>query len=187
MHSRIGQRIMIVGVSGSGKTTLACALADRFQLPHIELDRLFWQTDWQQTPDDEFEQKIQDALSLAGESWVICGNYRRTMTITWPIADTLIWLDYPRHLVYWRIFWRTVKRIITREKLWQGNRESFRKAFLSRDSILLWVWKTYPKRRQRYNAIIANNEFPNLQVLVFYHPHETDHWLKHLKRKPHEI
>ena len=35
------QRIAVVGNSGSGKTSLAAALADRLEIPHLELDRSF--------------------------------------------------------------------------------------------------------------------------------------------------
>ena len=57
-----------------------------------------------------------------------------------PVADTLIWLDLPFPLVMWRLLRRTLGRIRSRQDLWgTGNRESFRGAFLSRDSILLWT------------------------------------------------
>jgi hypothetical protein len=36
------------------------------------------------------------------------------------------------------MFKRTIRRAWKREELWNGNRESFRLAFLSRDSLLLW-------------------------------------------------
>jgi adenylate kinase family enzyme len=39
-------RIVVVGTSGAGKTTLARRIADRLQLPHIELDAINWQSEW---------------------------------------------------------------------------------------------------------------------------------------------
>lgn len=47
-------KINVVGTSGSGKSTVARQLAEKFSVPYIELDKLFWRQDWQGTPDDEF-------------------------------------------------------------------------------------------------------------------------------------
>ncbi len=87
-----GQRINVVGVTGSGKTTLARRLSDRLDIPHVELDALFWGPGWTETPDDVFRERVRQAL--AGERWVVDGNYSRIRDIIWPRADTIIWLDY---------------------------------------------------------------------------------------------
>jgi len=59
--------------------------------------------------------------------------------ILWGRATTVIWLNYSFPTVFWRVFRRTMHRCVTREELWHGNRESFRLALLSRDSVLLYV------------------------------------------------
>ncbi len=43
--------INIVGTSASGKPTFARQLGQKLGLAHIEMDDLFWQDDWQETPD----------------------------------------------------------------------------------------------------------------------------------------
>ena len=59
----------------------------------------------------------------------------------------------PLPLVMWRLVRRTVQRAATKAELWNtGNRESFRNAFLSRQSILLWALKTHRRNRERYAA-----------------------------------
>ena len=51
----------------------------------------------------------------------------------------------------WRLFWRTLRRVASREELWgTGNRETWRNAFFSRQSILLWAWNTHRRNRQRF-------------------------------------
>lgn len=47
-------KINVVGTSGSGKSTLARQLAERLDVPYIEMDRLYWRPEWQGTPDDAF-------------------------------------------------------------------------------------------------------------------------------------
>ena len=43
-------KINVVGTSGSGKSTLARQLAERLDVPYIEMDRLYWRPEWQERP-----------------------------------------------------------------------------------------------------------------------------------------
>jgi adenylate kinase family enzyme len=92
--------------------------------------------------------------AVARDAWVIDGNYSAVRDLSWPRADTIVWLDLPRRVVMWRVFSRTVRRILTRTVLWSGNRESVRTAF-SRDSIVLWAWSTYDRRLRDYPDQLA--------------------------------
>jgi len=47
--------------------------------------------------------------------------------------------------------------------LYAGNRESLRRAFLSRESILLWVLATYRERRRRYPALRMSPRYRHLE------------------------
>jgi hypothetical protein len=50
---------------------------------------------------------------------------------------------------------RSFRRVITREELWNGNREEWANLF-NRDpeqNILLWTWTRYDKYRRQYSAI----------------------------------
>jgi len=83
----------------------------------------------------------------------VVGNYGQVRDLVWPAADTLIWLDLPFPLVMWRLVRRTLGRVLSGQDLWgTGNRETFRNAFLSRDSILLWAIKTHGRNRERFAA-----------------------------------
>ena len=108
-------RIVIVGTTGSGKTTLGERLAAALGYPHIDLDALHWGPGWTPTPTDLFRARVSDALE--GPCWVVAGNYGKTRDIVWARADTLVWLDYPLALTLMRLFRRTVKRIVTRERI----------------------------------------------------------------------
>ena len=57
-------------------------------------------------------------------------------------VDTIVWLDIPFRTAIRRVLWRTLRRWVRREELWNGNRESLRIAF-SRQSIVLWVLRTH--------------------------------------------
>ena len=170
-------RIVVIGTTGSGKSTLAAQLAQRMGAPCIDLDALHWQPNWQQAPTDVFRQRVSEAIQP--ERWVIGGNYSKARDLIWTRADTLIWLDYSFPLVISRLFRRTIRRIVTQEDLWgTGNRETWRKQFLSRDSLFVWAVKTHKQYRRSINQILAQPEYAHLRLLRFTSPRQTSQWLK---------
>ncbi len=176
-------KVLVVGTSGSGKSTLARRLSKELKLRDIELDALFRKENWQQSDQQEFRQKIQDAL--AGDSgFVIHGNYGKVRDLTWGNAEFVIWLDYSRSLVMWRVLKRSLLRILKNEVLWAGNKESFKKTFLSQDSIILWSWKTYELRRQQYAELMTSAEYSHIKVLRFNQPSQVGNFLKTNLRGP---
>jgi adenylate kinase family enzyme len=172
------QRILVVGTTGSGKTTLAGQIADRLDIPHIELDALNWGPDWTMRPVEQFEAAVAEATSVP--CWVVDGNYSRVRDLLWARADTIVWLDYPLPLILWRLWWRTLRRWWSRELLWGTNRERLRTHFLSRDSLFLWALQTYGRRRREYPALLAKPEHAHLGLVHLRSPRQTSRWLTRL-------
>ncbi len=172
-------KILIVGTSGSGKTTLARYLSKKIQIQDVELDQLFWQPNWVETPQSEFREKILKAISNSS-GFVIHGNYNKVRDITWKNSDIVIWLDYPKWLVMWRVFKRSIHRILKQEVLWAGNKESFKKTFFTKDSIIRWAWVTYSIRKQQYETLFSNPEYDHLKVVRLKNQSELDSFLEHL-------
>jgi len=156
-------RVAIIGTSCSGKTTLARTIADILDVPHIELDSLYWQPNWSPRPIEEFRQLTRAAI--AAERWVLDGNYSKVRDIAWGRATTLIWLNYPFYVVLWRALSRTVRRVLFQQQLYANNRETFKQAFLSKDSILVWVITTYHRRRREYPILFKQPEYAQLEVI----------------------
>jgi adenylate kinase family enzyme len=143
------RRVVVFGTTGSGKSWLAERLAARHGLRLIELDKLYWGRDWVPAPLELFRHRVEN--EIRDGDWIVVGNYGQVRDLVWRAADTLVWLDLPFPLVMWRLLRRTIGRVMRREELWgTGNRETFRNAFLSRDSILLWAIKTHGRNRQRF-------------------------------------
>ncbi len=177
-HSR---RIVVVGTTGSGKTTLASQLARRFGCPHVELDALHWEPNWTEASLNVFRARTAQALN--GDAWAVDGNYSKVRDVVWGRADTVVWLDYPLPLVLWRLVSRTFRRIFTREELWSGNRERFREQFFSRDSLFLWAFKTYRRRRREFPVLFKRPEYAHLTVVHLRSPRATREWLAGLMRE----
>jgi adenylate kinase family enzyme len=167
-----------VGTSGSGKTTTAGQVARRLNIPHIELDALHWEPNWTEAPIEVFRARVTQALN--SEAWVVDGNYSKVRDIVWGRADTVVWLDYALAVIMWQLLHRTVRRSVTQEELWSGNRESLSKALFSRESILLWALQTYKRRRREYPALLGKPENAHLAVVHLRSPRETRQWLTNL-------
>jgi hypothetical protein len=69
------------------------------------------------------------------------------------------------------------RRVFSQEELWNGNRERLRDHFFSRDSLYLWVFKTYWRRRREYPVHLRRPEFAHLTVVRLRSPQATDEWL----------
>ncbi|MGK9175363.1 adenylate kinase [Yokenella regensburgei] len=175
-------KINVIGTSGSGKSTLSRRLATLLNVPWIEMDSLYWLSDWQGRTDAEMNALLVAALDSPG--WVLDGNYNRTRDIKWRDVDVIVWVDYG----FWRTLrqcvWRAIKRAWHKNELWAGtgNRESFRRAFLTRDSIIIWTLKTWRKNRIRYAADMADPRYQHLRFVRITNDHEADAFLASLTK-----
>lgn len=168
-------RVVVIGTSCSGKTTFAGALAKRLGAVHVELDRLYWLPCWIERDPADFLDRVDK--STAGASWIADGNYRKARELLWSRATAIVWLDYRFPLVAWRALKRTVHRTVSRQEICNGNRESLRKAFLSRDSILLWVITTHGLVRERSSKLFSENAYPNAAKIRLKNPRQTSAFL----------
>ncbi|MBF2747043.1 AAA family ATPase [Enterobacter bugandensis] len=159
-------KINVIGTSGSGKSTLAKQIANELAIPYIEMDRLYWRPEWQGTPDDEFQEKLEQVLQ-ASPDWVLDGNYNRTRPVKWRNVDVVVWVDYGFVRTLWQAVNRAIKRAWHKHELWPGtgNKESFRRAFFSKESILIWTMKTWRNNRTRYEADLQNPQYGHIRFV----------------------
>ena len=174
----MSRRIVVTGNMGAGKTTLAGTLSSLLDAPRVEMDALRHGANWVETPDDVFRERVSQAL--AGSSWVVDGDYEVVRDIVWPQADTLVWLDYPSRMSMWRLLWRTFRRCIAREELWNGNRETFYQHLFTRESILLEGFRRRGIARKVYGVLLEKPEYEHLRVVRLQSPRKTREWLSGL-------
>jgi adenylate kinase family enzyme len=171
-------RIAIVGATGSGKTTLAKKAAHQLGIPFVETDSVYWGPNWTPIPIDEFRHWMD--LATRAERWVIDGNYSKVRDLVWRRADTLVWLDYPFLLVFWRLLRRSIPRIFSRQELWNGNYETFRGMFFSRDSLFVWLFQSYPRQKKTYPRFVTEPMYSHLTFVRLRSPRKADDWLNEL-------
>jgi adenylate kinase family enzyme len=155
----------VVGTSGSGKSTLASQLAEILGVPHLELDAVHHQPDWEPLPTDEFRRVV--AARAAAGGWVIDGNYGRVRDLVWARADTVVWLDLPKRTVMRQVVWRTLRRVALRRELWNGNREGWRNFFTwnPEQSIISWAWHKHAPDRAKFAAAATDPANAHLRFI----------------------
>lgn len=164
-------RVLVVGISGAGKSALARRIAARHALPHVELDAHFWGPDW--TPFGREAMRASVAAATAGPRWVADGYYvSHVGDLLWPRATHLVWLDHPRRVIMARVIRRSLIRALTRQRLWNGNRERW-SALLGHDHPIRYAWRNALPRRAAIEAALARPEHAHLAVLRLRHPRDA--------------
>lgn len=141
-------------------------------IPHTEIDSLFHGPNWE--PRADFADDV-DRLSSA-PAWITEWQYSAVRRLLAGRADTLIWLDFPVPVSMGRLIWRTVRRRLRREELWNGNQEPpLRTMFSEQDHIIRWGWRTRHKLRDLVPTL--EDKFPGLCVVRLSSPAEVEQWL----------
>ena len=175
------RRVSVVGNSGSGKSRLGQRIAVALGVPYVELDAIHHLPGWQPIGPEEFVRRV--AAITATEEWVIDGNYRTVVVDgpVWERADTVVWLDLPRWTVMRQVTRRTLKRVVRREQLWNGNREPLRNLWpWNHDSILHWAWTQHDKYRDRYGRAMATPALDHINFVQLRSHAEADAWITNL-------
>ena len=176
-------RVSVVGNAGSGKSWLGLRIAQVLGVPFVELDAIHHLSGWQPIDPDEFMTRVANVA--ATDEWVIDGNYRPVVVDgpVWQRADTVVWLDLPRRTAVRRTTLRTVRRIVRREQLWNGNRERARNlwAWDPHESIIRWAWTQHAKYQQRFGAAMTSPTLDHIHFVRLRSRREAERWLATLK------
>lgn len=164
---------MVVGTSCSGKTTFARRLATILGTPCFELDALYWGPGWTRRPD--FHQEVLAAAQQP--RWVIDGNYSSVRDIIWRRCTAIVWLDYSFARVFSQALRRTVRRVVNRERLYGGNRETLGNALFDPEAPLWLVVRTHGKRRGEFPELFRRPEYGHTSVIRLRAPAAAERFL----------
>ena len=165
------ERILVIGCGGAGKSTLARQLGEKLNLPVVHLDRLYWKPGWVQESREEFDRKLAQELGKA--TWILDGNFNRTMPQRMAKCDTVIYLDFPRMTCLLGV----MKRILTtygkvRPDMGDGCPERFDLEFLQ------WVWNYNKNNREQIYRLL--DEATHAQKIVLKNRRAVKAFLKNL-------
>ncbi|MFF1451185.1 adenylate kinase [Streptomyces sp. NPDC058274] len=169
------KRVLVVGISGAGKSTLARRLAEQLAVPYHEMDSLYFTgPGW--AVNDEFVAEI--GRITEGPGWIFDSlGYPEVRDLLWERADTVVWLDYSRRVIMPRILRRSLRRTLSRERVFGGNRETVSDWF-RRDHPAWWAWTQHAARRAEIGRRADDPRFAPLEVIRFHRPAEAGRWLR---------
>lgn len=161
------QRIIIMGCPGSGKTYVAKELGEKLDISVIYLDKLWRGKEGSHISKAEFDARMEKALSL--DSWIMDGDFSRTMEARLKKCDTILYLNLPRWLCLWKLFRRA----------WAGRKVPGGEK-LTKEKVQ-YVWNYRKKNRIRNDIWIAKTKHArvielrsNKQVQAFLEACGTD-------------
>ena len=137
---------MVYGVTGSGKSTAAARISAITGISWTSVDDLTWEPGWVAVPEEEQRRKINEVC--ARDEWLLDTAYSQWLDVALERVELIIALDYPRWFSLQRLLRRTIARVIDKRSICNGNTETWREMF-SRDSILLWHFRSFDSKRQR--------------------------------------
>lgn len=151
----LGHRIVIFGPSNSGKSTLTEALSRKLGIPAVHLDQLHHtpNTDWVPRPQAEFHA-LQRA-AMAGEAWVMDGNYSGLVDERLARATGAIVLDDSHWVRLGRYFNRTLFQRYRPGAL-EGSKDSLKW------SMIHWVAFASRHHGARYRQMVERAALPRV-------------------------
>ena len=89
----VKKKIIVIGCPGSGKSTFCRRLHELTGIPLYHLDMLYFNADRTIVEREVFMERLNGVLER--DSWIIDGNYLRTMQLRMGKCDAVFFLDYP--------------------------------------------------------------------------------------------
>lgn len=152
-----GRRIMVCGPSNAGKSTLAAALGRTLGSPVVHLDQLHHLpgSNWVPRPREDFVALHNDAI--AGEQWVMDGNYTGLFPVRLSRATGIIVIRSNRFGGVARYFRRT---LFERGRVGSlsGNRDSIKWQMIH------WIMFAAPPKQRAMRRALPSAGLPYLEV-----------------------
>ena len=110
-------RITIIGYSGGGKTTLAKKIAREFNIPHQQIDRIWFGSNGHKAETEADKEAVRRIIETrvaefaSQEAWVSDGFYSRAQSLMADRADFVVVIELP----LWKRLLNHWKRILRKE------------------------------------------------------------------------
>jgi adenylate kinase family enzyme len=139
-------------------------------LPLIYLDQLWHKKDRTTVTREEFDDSLRQVL--AGDSWIIDGNYGRTLEFRLQHCDTVFFLDYPLEIC----LEGAASRIGTIREDLPWVEEEFDPEFRQ------WILD-FPKDQRPLICELLDRYSSDVNVITFHSREDASDWLQNEKLK----
>ncbi len=169
------RRIVVIGPLGAGKSTLALKIGRLLGIPVHHLDWLYWGDSWTPTPPAEW-QALLDRI-VAGESWIIDGNFTSSLPQRLAAADIVIYLDISPLTSTIRA---TRRRMLHRWRPAPGVPGGPRPMFDAQ--LFRWIW-TFPRRNRRYLLEQLGQPSVADKTIILRNPRDVRRFVRSLREQ----
>jgi adenylate kinase family enzyme len=143
------KKICLFGCPGSGKSTLSKELSKILGLKVYHLDNIYWKPNWISISREEFNNKLKNLLRE--DSYIIEGNYNRTLDLRLEECDFAIYLDFNRLTCLFSVIKRYFQyKNKTRDDITAGCNEALDKEFIK------YVWFFNKNHKKNYYHKLKN-------------------------------
>ena len=170
---------MVIGVSsGVGKSTFARKLGEALKINVYHLDTLYWQPNWEETTLEDFSKAQQEIVIQ--DQWIVEGNYSSTFEIRAEYADTIIYLELPLSVCFYRVVKRWLTNIgKTRIDMAEGCKEKLDWDFIK------FIYTTYyprkKKMQKRFQSFQASDS--QKEIISLKNKQEIHSFIEKMKRE----
>lgn len=165
------QRVVITGCAGSGKSTLSRQLAARTGLPLVERDAL--------GPLGSAEYLAALTEMAARPAWILDAAPYYADDLVYPVADTIVILDYRKPVVLWRVLRRTLRIELTR-LLAGAHRPQGLAALSDPGHPVRWAWTSHAARRREGVSLMDCPDLAGTCLLRLTRPVQARRWLRRM-------
>ncbi len=167
------QKVLVIGCCGAGKSTFSKKLEKILKIPLIHLDKYYHKPNWEEPEKEEWKNILHKLVKQ--KRWIMDGNYADSFDIRFPLADTIIYLDYPSIKCCIRVIKRNIKDFgKKRSDMADGCKEGFDFNFLK--FVLTF---NYRNKSKIYTRIEKVKNTKN--VIILKNDKEVDDFLVQLR------
>lgn len=130
---------------------MARDLAGSLGLPLVPTDDFYWEPGWRSVPAPIVRERVIAASQAPTLVWE--SNFDEHRDVLWPLADLIVWLDYPRWIVLLRVIRRNAWWALRAQPVWSGNRMTWRRAV----SGVRHLTRSFAPKRSRYPSWLAGS------------------------------
>ena len=164
------KKIIVIGCPGSGKSVFSKKLEKITKIPLYHIDMLYHNEDGTHITKEELEEKYKEIFK--NDTWIIDGNYQKTLEIRLKECDTVFLLDLPTDIC---IAGAESRIGCKRDDLpWVEDKfdEEFKKAIIN-----------FSKEKLPQTYLLLDKYKEKINIVIFKRREESDKYLEKLDIK----